>query len=359
MECHQVLVSASPEDGITHEALEIRALLRAWGKSEVFAHHIDPRLIGNVLPLTAYPERQPRAIDERFLIFHGSVGEPEVFSFLLDRPEPLIVSYHSISPSELFSPYDPKLAERVEEGRREVAALRGRAIGGLAHSAYAAGELHALGYRDVRISPVLLDTRALLSLEPHQLTINHFEKKVEGPMVLFVGKILPDKRLDLLLHAYQILVTYLIPETHLFLVGPSRINGYTAALQTFINDFNLGKAGIIGAVTIEQLVAYFQRAELFVTLAEYDDFCVPLLEAMAFDTPIVGRRRGAIPETVGDGGLLLPAEDDPLLAAEAMAAVLSDQNLAGDLVARGRKRLEAFDAENPREQFLEILRSLI
>jgi glycosyltransferase involved in cell wall biosynthesis len=359
MECHQILVWASPEDGITHEALEIRALLRASGKSEVFARHIDSRLIGNVLPLTAYPERQPRAIDGRFLIFHGSVGEPEVFSFLLDRPEPLIVIYHNISPPELFSLYDPNLAALIEEGRRQVAVLRDRAIAGLAHSAYAAGELQALGYRNVGISPVLLDTKALLSVEPHQLTVNHFEKNVEGPVILFVGQLLPYKRLELLLQTYQILATYLIPEAHLFLVGPSRLDRYTAALQTFLNDFVLWRAGIIGVVTIEQLVAYFQRADLFVTLSEYDDFCVPLLEAMAFDTPIVARKRGAIPETVRNAGLLLPPEGDPLLAAEAMAAVLSDESLADDLVARGRERLEAFEAENSRERFLEILQSLI
>ena len=75
---------------------------------------------------------------------------------------------------------------------------------------------------------------------------------------------------------------------------------------------NLHRARIPGWLTAEQLAAYYRRADVFVTMSEHEGVCVPLLEAMSFEVPVVARAFGAIPETMGDAGLLLPAEDDPV-----------------------------------------------
>ena len=75
------------------------------------------------------------------------------------------------------------------------------------------------------------------------------------------------------------------------------------------------------------------------TVSEHEGFCVPLLEAMAFDVPVIARACAAIPETVGDGGLLLPAWAGPELIAEALVEVIENESLRSDLVARGRRRL--------------------
>ena len=62
---------------------------------------------------------------------------------------------------------------------------------------------------------------------------------------------------------------------------------------------------------------------------------MPLLEAMAFDVPVLARACAAIPETVGDGGLLLPEWAGAELVAEAIARVVEDARLRRDLVVRG------------------------
>ena len=56
---------------------------------------------------------------------------------------------------------------------------------------------------------------------------------------------------------------------------------------------------VVGLVDDAQLAAMFRRAAAFVTVSEHEGFCVPLLEAMAFDVPVVARACAAIPETVG------------------------------------------------------------
>ncbi|HEV3363890.1 MAG TPA: glycosyltransferase, partial [Acidimicrobiia bacterium] len=161
-----------------------------------------------------------------------------------------------------------------------------------------------------------------------------------------------------LLQAYHVLTTYLVPDARLALLGPARLEDYHTALQTFASELNLYRAKITGWLTPEQLAAYYSRADVFVTMSEHEGFCVPLLEAMSFDVPVVARAFGAIPDTLGDAGLLLPAEEDPFLAAEALAELLASDGLRAELIRRGRRRLAAFDVETANATFLDHLRDV-
>jgi glycosyltransferase involved in cell wall biosynthesis len=359
MEFHQVIAGARLGDAITNQAFEIRSLLRRFGPSEIFALQIEPLLGNEVFPLNSYPQNGSSKTPEKFLIVHASIGAPEVLAFLLSRPERLMLVYHNISPSESSAPFDPEFARLLEEGRRELEILRDRTEVALAVSAFNARELQALGYRDVRVSPLIVDVKRLLAVEPEPLTINHFRKKVEGPVVLFVGQLLPHKRPDLLVQAYHVLASYLVPEAYLYLVGPAWLESYQVAVISLIESLNLRKTGVIGAVSLKELVAYYREADVFVTLSEHEGFCVPLIEAMAFEIPVVARAHAAIPDTLGDAGLLLPSDADPFLVAEAMAEVISNPSLGDELKARGRKRLASFDPEAARAEFLQHLHSVI
>ncbi|MGH2731405.1 MAG: glycosyltransferase family 4 protein [Actinomycetota bacterium] len=358
MEFHQILVSASPGDAITNAALELRALLGQVTRSHIFARYIDPALGGEVFPLGSYPARLGVATGKNVLLYHASIGEPHVASFLLGRPERIVLVYHNISPADSFRPYDPVFAGLLEEGRRELAGLADRVALALAVSAYNAEELRALGYRDVRVAPLIVDASRLRSVDSDAGMAGELERR-KGPLILFVGQLLPHKRPDLLLQAYHVLITYLVPDAHLVLAGASRLEPYRGALEWFIRELNLFNATLMGSVSLGALVALYRRADVFVTLSEHEGFCVPLLEAMTFDVPVIARAHAAVGETLGDGGLLLPPDDDPLLAAEAMAAVTMDRELGDRLISRGRRRLAHFDPDAARATLLQHLLSLV
>jgi glycosyltransferase involved in cell wall biosynthesis len=356
MEIHQVIVSASPGDAVTNAALGTRELLRRIGPSEIFARYVHPRLAGDVLLLGEYPGRATAARGQNLLVYHASIGEPEVLSFLLQRPERLVLVYHNITPAEYFAVLDPAFAELLAVGRAELGMLRDRVDLALAVSAYNARELEALGYRDVRLSPLVVDVESLRSLQPNPQTVAHLEEHLHGPLVLFVGQLLPHKRPDLLLEAYHVLVTYLVPDAYLAMVGPSRQqDGYRDVLEAFRLELNLQSAWIPGRVAPDELVAFFRAASVFVTLSEHEGVCVPLLEAMAFGLPVAARDFAAIPDTLGGAGLLLPPEDDPLLIAEALARLIEDEDLRARLVALGTERLADFEPEKARATFLAHL----
>ncbi|MGH9002791.1 MAG: glycosyltransferase, partial [Acidimicrobiia bacterium] len=246
---------------------------------------------------------------------------------------------------------DPAFAELLAAGRLELASLHDRVVLALADSGYNARELEDLGYPDVRVSPLLVDWR-LRETEPDPALEKELDERLDGPLLLFVGQLLPHKRPDLLLAAYHLLVTYLLPDVHLALVGPFPSDRYRWSLEAYVRQLNLDRALLPGRVPAAALAAYFRRSRAFVTMSEHEGVCVPLLEAMAFDRPVVARDFAAVPETLGGAGLLLPAEEDPVLVAEALARVLTDKELRQSLVAAGARRLAELDPHAARAVLL-------
>jgi len=359
MEIHQILVAASPGDAITNNAMQIRKILREVTQSEIYARYINDELIGDVHPLHEFDRRGAPRPRHDLLVFHASIGEPDVLSFLLERRERLVVIYHNISPSAPFLAYDAAFAGLLDGGRRELELLAPRAVLGLGVSSYNVDELHGLGYADARLSPLIVDAASLVEVEPDAATTNHLETQVKGPVVLFVGQLLPHKRPDFLIKAFHVMATNLAPDAHLILVGADiRLPRYVDALRHLVNELNLTGAWITGSVPVEQLVAFYRRADVFVTASEHEGFCVPLLEAMAFETPIVARAFGAIPETMGAAGLLLPPEAGTVLAAEAITEMVGNDRLRDTVVRAGRHRLNDFTPEHASAVLVEHLLSV-
>lgn len=354
MEIHQVVHVAAPGDAVTNSALEYRALLRRITNSEIYAAHVDPRLEGDVHPLSAYSSTASARSGRNLLLYHLSTGSPEVMSFLLGRPEALGVIYHNVTPARFFEPFDERVTAELVRGRDDMLQLRERAAFAIAVSAYNGRELREAGYAKVAVVPLVADVKGLSRLDPDPALTRYLDTVIEGPLVLFVGQLQPHKRPDFLLAAHHVLTTYRVPEAHLSLVGPGRLPGYEAAVARFSRELNLS-ASLAGWVRSTELAAFYRRATVFVTASEHEGFCVPVLEAMSFDVPVVARGFSALPDTIGDAGIVLDRSDGPEVMAEAVATVIEDPGLRADLVTRGRARVEEADPNRSADAFLEAL----
>ena len=331
---HQVLVGAGTADAITTEAIALREELRRNGRSEIFALHRDPDVPG-VFPLDAYPG--VRASSPATLLFHVSIGEPAMAQFLAGNSDPMILRYHNITPSEFFEPYDPGFAGLLRRGRDELAGLRHRSRRAIAVSEFNAAELRGLGFPDVTVSPLLMDLDGLLATAPAPSDHYPLPAPGEGAMILFVGRLAPNKNQHLLMQAFHVLKTYLDHDAHLFLVGGRPTLGYQGALDRYARELALPQAAYTDMVSQAELSAIYRRADVFVTLSAHEGFCAPLVEAMAFGVPVVAWGSSAIPETARGAALLLD-EPGPELVAEAVHAVLASADLRSALAQRGRAR---------------------
>ena len=359
MEIHQVLVSASPADAITDTAFRLRELLRRVGRSEIYALHVDPRIAHEVRRVGQYPSRFERGGGQNLLVFHASIGEPQMLSFLLAHGDRLVVMYHNITPSSYYTELDPAFAELLDAGRAELRFLRDKVDLALAVSSYNAAELVDMGFPDVRVSPLLVDVAGPGGTPPDPGIPGELDRVLgTGPTLLYVGQLLPHKRLDLLLHAFHVLSTHLVPEARLVVAGVGRLPRYRAAILGIIHELGLFRATLTGHIRPDELAACWSVADVFVTASEHEGFCMPLAEAMAHRVPILARRCAAIPETVGDAGLLVDCDAGPDLLAEAMAELLENAALRDELNRRAAVRVQAFQPERAAEIFLRHLLSV-
>jgi len=351
---HQVIIAASNGDAITNHALQARRILRELGPSEIYAYSIAPALADDVLPLWAYRPSHTRNL----LLFHASMGQPEVHEFLDTRPEPIVLMYHNVTPARYYEYYDPAFADLLELGRREVERLRPRVVGAIAASAYNARELEAMGYRDVRVVPPTANLRRLANVEPRAETM-HTIAALARPIMLSVGQLMPHKRPDFLVHMMHVAESYLGLEAILLLVGHQRLERYTSAVNQQILELNLRNVRVFGAVDERDLAAMYRSSHLFVTASEHEGFCLPLVEAMTFGMPIVARACAAIPETVGDAALLVPPEQGPSFYAEAVMEGLANHALRAALTTAEATRLAELEARPPDVAMVEALLEVV
>lgn len=162
---------------------------------------------------------------------------------------------------------------------------------------------------------------------------------VPRPYVLALGTVEPRKDLPSLVRAFDALAA-VHRDLHLVVAGP---DGWGADALAAAVDGAHHRARIhrLPWVDDAERAALLRHAAAFAYPSRYEGFGFPPLEAMAVDVPVVTTTAGALPEVVGDGAVLVPPGDVDALA-DGLARVLTDDDVRTAVVARGRRRVEAF-----------------
>jgi colanic acid/amylovoran biosynthesis glycosyltransferase len=160
------------------------------------------------------------------------------------------------------------------------------------------------------------------------------------PEVLFVGRFVEMKGLDVLARAWP-LVTASVPTARLRLLGFGPLEPVARAIP--------GRVEVVLSPTRHQVREAMRRARLVVSPSRTarggaESLLVVNLEAQASARPVVTTRHGGIPEFVDEGhSALLVPENDPGALAGALTAVLTDDALASRMAAHGPGWAAAFD----------------
>src|SRR5207248_8527384 len=142
------------------------------------------------------------------------------------------------------------------------------------------------------------------------------------------GRLAPNKRQDDLL---QVFAEYVGKggSGRLVLAGTiDEGNPYSAFIRSLIEQYGLDDDVLLtGTVTDSELAAFYRTAHLFCSMSEHEGFCVPLIEAMWFDIPVLAYDAAAVPETLGKAGLLLTGKSQIKEIATLWTIMLADQEL--------------------------------
>jgi glycosyltransferase involved in cell wall biosynthesis len=355
MRVHQICARLQFGDAVTGQVLSIHETVSSWGwESFIYATAHDERMATYDDGLKAYRKGPMRSRDD-ILIYHLSVYD-ENHKLYLDSRNRKVLAYHNITPQEFLTPYDPHLAEVCRRGRELMPRLRDCDLA-LGDSEYNRLELVEAGFpaEKTGVLPIFVDTGALGGEYNRALCEELRDGRVN---LLFVGRMVPNKRVEDLIDLFAVYNRRVNAYSRLLLVGTTWSVAYNAELARRIRKYGLqGAVSIPGwswGVSDEDLRAYYRAASVFVTCSMHEGFCVPLVESMFFEVPILARASAAVPFTLGGAGMTFRDMDLPLLA-EATGELANNEELRAALVQKGRRRLEDFDPARTSEALRSYL----
>lgn len=324
---HQLLAALSYGDAIGNEALAIQRQLRAKGfESDIFAERVHPRMAKLARPLWQYPEVSSA---ETLCLFHFSIGSA-AGRLIYHAPDRLVSIYHNITPADWFVGFHPHLAGLCYHGRRELLAFAPRTALALGDSEFNRRELVAAGYAKTGVLPIILDLDCYRRAPAPVVKRLYDDGRTN---LLFVGRVIPNKKIDDLIRAFAIYQRAIEPRSRLLVVGDYRGHErYFRRLSEMVDALQVDEVVFTGHVDDDDLMAYYDVSDLFLCLSEHEGFCVPLVEAMHFGLPVVAFDAGAVAETLRGGGVLLK-EKRPEVVAEIVHLVLSDAALKAAVLA--------------------------
>lgn len=232
----------------------------------------------------------------------------------------VILDYHGITPPDIWGVETVDYYSRMVRGvtMLSLAQYADYAIG---HSFFTCAELIATGVVDperIEHIPCPIAAHPTLAGPPAPGIVEQFGLRHQH-VLLYVGRIARSKRIHMLVEALPAIVAR-HPDTCLMLVGdyrPPVYQQYVREVEAHARALGIeAHVRLTGQVDDETLEQLYRACAIFVTASIHEGFCMPVAEAMARGRPVVATRVAALPETVGDAGLLFDPDNTADLAAQ-------------------------------------------
>jgi glycosyltransferase involved in cell wall biosynthesis len=346
---HQLVHTLSYGDAISTEVLALQRVLRSLGyESEIFAIHEHPLLEGRSIPYTAIAEQECADI-----ILHYSLGSPlnPLYASWMKGRRTLV--YHNITPATWYRSINQRVADDIDAGLRDLPELCRVSEAIWADSPYNAGEIGAYGFR-AEVLELLVDPARWDG--PRNEGIYSSVKGSSGTQVLHVGRLAPNKCLEDVIKAFYFLVKYIDQEARLRLVGiDTDTELYSFSLRELANHLGIGYAvEFVGPLSDSEVRAMYEASDVYVCMSEHEGFCLPLIEAMHFGLPVVAFAAGAVPDTLGSGGVLVREKKHAEIG-QLIADIAAPGELREHLIKNGRERVGYFSFERFAARVHELL----
>ena len=204
-----------------------------------------------------------------------------------------------------------------------------------------------------QISSVLGFPRERISVVPHGAALSPSGRSPVGePYVLFAAVVHPRKNLAALREAMRE-----VPRLLVLVPSPAADRPDSAALMRAATAPLPHGLRVIEAPGDDALAALMAGADAFVLPSHWEGFGLTALEAMACGAPVVASDRGALPEVVGDAGLIV--EPTAMAIRDALLGLIEQPALGAELRRRGRERAAAFTWQRSARGWLAAVRAAL
>jgi glycosyltransferase involved in cell wall biosynthesis len=350
---HQFVPMLHRADAVGRHTLALRDLFVARGmESRIYVELVDPETEAET---RRFPKYAQDAQKGDVLVYQYATASG-LAPWLAQRRETLVVNSHNVTPPEYYAAWDNPLARHQLEAQIQLRQLAPRAALGLAVSAFNELELRQAGFDRTAVVPPAAMMQGGAAVD--QAARTHGQGNGTGARWLMVGRMAPNKGIELALMALLVSRAHHDACATLEVVGRSVVSSYTDALHRYVDE--LGPHGAVsfrGSVTDAGLTAAMARAHVLVVASQHEGFGVPVLEAMTAGLPVVANRAGALPDVVGDGGVLVDARD-PYDVAGAIARLRTDDAHREALIAAGTRHVATLDLRAAGNRAVETIVAL-
>ena len=345
MQIHQLVHTLNYGDAISGEAITIRRLLAARGiQGNIYSVHAHEKVKDQMRPWRYFEEdRQAAAAraEPILLILHFSIASPLNDLFLAAQSVTKAVIYHNLTPPRWFANYNSRVYADLQQGVKELATIAQAADLIFADSEFNKIELIPLVSKPVDVLPLPLDlTKWSVAANPGIANLLQSSGEVN---LLHVGRLAPNKCVEDIIKIFYFYHHKIQRRSKLWLIGIDiDTEIYSFELRRLLSRLNLKHSvEFVGAVADSELRSFYENSAVYLCMSEHEGFCLPLLEAMYFRLPVIAYAACAVPETVGDAGVLVQRKAHAELA-ELVNLVATDNSLRGPLVEAGLRRVDDF-----------------
>jgi glycosyltransferase involved in cell wall biosynthesis len=349
---HQILPTIVFGDAVSNDALAITNILKEMGyDTQVFSEHIHPSLTRIARKAGKWnPTR------DTILVYHMSTGSQLSYMVKDADVRAKVMIYHNITPPEFFRGYSRSSYDLVQTGRDQLAMLKDTFDYVFADSEYNCMELQELGYKKAEELPILIPY-ADYEKNPSEEVMNHLADGRTN--ILFLGRIAPNKRQEDVIKSFYYYKKYFDSSSRLFLVGSyDGMELYYKGLKRLVEKLELQDVYFTGKVPFDEILAYYRTAHVFLSMSEHEGFCVPLIESMIFDVPIIAYKAAAIPYTMKNAGIMIGEKNYPQIAALLDKAV-HDEQLRDSVIKQQKSRLADFSYDRVSGMHRQAFRRII
>jgi glycosyltransferase involved in cell wall biosynthesis len=338
-------------DAVGRHTLRLRDATRRRGlESNIFVDVVQDETADETLPAISYADHAHRGDVVVYQFATASLMAP----WLAGRSETLVVNYHNITPPELMAPWDHHLALGQERAREDLAVLAPRTTLAIADSAYNETHLAEAGFAVTAVVPPSAAVEDVGEGVMNDAGSPSGDVRT-GARWLAVGRVAPNKAIEHTIAALAVARHNTDKGATLRIVGKPATDAYERALRRYVADLGLEDAvTFTGYATDAAVAAAYTTADVLVVTSEHEGFGVPVVEAMAAGLPVVAYDQGAVPEVLGDAGVLV-ASRDPYALAGAIGSLLADPTRRASLAEAGRRRFAELDLPNAADRFVDLL----
>ncbi len=347
---HQFVPMLHRDDAVGRHTLRLRDVMVARGiESRIYVEMVDPETEAETSVFPCYADEARRGD----VLLYQFATASAIAPWLAGRRETLVVNYHNVTPPEYYAAWNNPMARHQLRALHERADLAPRTGLGIAVSAFNEAELRTARYARTAVVPPAAVAPTSGAGAPGAA-----ERSSSGARWICVGRVAPNKGIELALMALLVTRAHHDPDATLQVVGRPVVPAYSRALERFVDELGIRDAVTFrGGISDGDLVVAMDASDVLIMASRHEGFGVPVIEAMTMGVPVVANREGALPEIVGDAGLLIDATD-PYALADAAAGAASNGELRRLLAEAGSKRVKELDLTTAADRAVDLIVAL-